>query len=113
MLLLLTLIKSVTVEGALGKIAVNSVLNPRQLLQVSKRATHTNANPNANAVADGIGGNSPKPPSPGPVSTKSHTVLGWIENIYTYVLALEQKRRQQPPPPRMGEEELAAEAIRR
>ncbi|KAF9302994.1 hypothetical protein BGZ74_004512 [Mortierella antarctica] len=93
---------NVTVEGALGKIAVNSVLNPRQLLQVSKRGTHDNS-----------GGNSPKPPSPGPVSTKSHTVLGWIENVYTYVLALEQKRRQQPPPPRMGEEEIAGEAIRR
>lgn len=89
-------------EGALGKIAVNSVLNPRQLLQVSKRGANDNS-----------GGNSPKPPSPGPVSTKSHTVLGWIENVYTYVLALEQKRRQQPPPPRMGEEEIAGEAIRR
>ncbi|KAG0085280.1 hypothetical protein BGZ93_000759 [Podila epicladia] len=93
---------NVTVEGALGKIAVNSVLNPRQLLQVSKRGANDNS-----------GGNSPKPPSPGPVSTKSHTVLGWIENVYTYVLALEQKRRQQPPPPRMGEEEIAGEAIRR
>ncbi|KAF8975815.1 hypothetical protein BGZ46_008813 [Entomortierella lignicola] len=93
---------NVTVEGALGKIAVNSVLNPRQLLQVSKRGS-------TNDVA--AGGNSPKPPSPGPVSTKSHTVLGWIENVYTYVLALEQMRRQQPPPPRMGEEELAREAI--
>ncbi|KAF9327249.1 hypothetical protein BGZ91_001551, partial [Linnemannia elongata] len=79
---------NVTVEGALGKIAVNSVLNPRQLLQVSKRGSYTE-------------------------STKSHTVLGWIENVYTYVLALEQKRRQQPPPPRMGEEEIAGEAIRR
>ncbi|KAG0265452.1 hypothetical protein BG011_004672 [Mortierella polycephala] len=94
---------NVTVEGALGKIAVNSVLNPRQLLQVSKRGSHNESS----------GGNSPKPPSPGPVSTKSHTVLGWIENVYTYVLALEQKRRQQPPPPRMGEEEIAGEAIRR
>ncbi|KAG0279694.1 hypothetical protein BGZ95_000484 [Linnemannia exigua] len=94
---------NVTVEGALGKIAVNSVLNPRQLLQVSKRGSHT----------ESPGSNSPKPPSPGPVSTKSHTVLGWIENVYTYVLALEQKRRQQPPPPRMGEEEIAGEAIRR
>ncbi|KAF9371911.1 hypothetical protein BGX21_004961, partial [Mortierella sp. AD011] len=93
---------NVTVEGALGKIAVNSVLNPRQLLQVSKRGS-TNDAP--------AGGNSPKPPSPGPVSTKSHTVLGWIENVYTYVLALEQMRRQQPPPPRIGEEELAREAI--
>ncbi|KAG0036333.1 hypothetical protein BGZ82_004359 [Podila clonocystis] len=93
---------NVTVEGALGKIAVNSVLNPRQLLQVSKRGANDNS-----------GGSSPKPPSPGPVSTKSHTVLGWIENVYTYVLALEQKRRQQPPPPRMGEEEIAGEAIRR
>ncbi|KAG0347878.1 hypothetical protein BG004_006674 [Podila humilis] len=93
---------NVTVEGALGKIAVNSVLNPRQLLQVSKRGANDNS-----------GGNSPKPPSPGPVSTKTHTVLGWIENVYTYVLALEQKRRQQPPPPRMGEEEIAGEAIRR
>lgn len=92
-----------TVEGALGKIAVNSVLNPRQLLQVSKRGSYTESS----------GPNSPKPPSPGPVSTKSHTVLGWIENVYTYVLALEQKRRQQPPPPRMGEEEIAGEAIRR
>ncbi|KAF9990122.1 hypothetical protein BGZ75_003449 [Mortierella antarctica] len=95
---------NVTVEGALGKIAVNSVLNPRQLLQVSKRGSNSNEN---------AGGSSPKPPSPGPVSTKSHTVLGWIENVYTYVLALEQKRRQQPPPPRMGEEEIAGEAIRR
>ncbi|KAF9417901.1 hypothetical protein BGZ94_009821 [Podila epigama] len=94
---------NVTVEGALGKIAVNSVLNPRQLLQVSKRGSHT----------DTSGGSSPKAPSPGPVSTKSHTVLSWIENVYTYVLALEQKRRQQPPPPRMGEEEIAGEAIRR
>lgn len=94
----------VTVEGALGKIAVNSVLNPRQLLQVSKRGANTD---------NSSGGNSPKPPSPGPVSTKSHTVLGWIENVYTYVLALEQKRRQQPPPPRLGEEEIAGEAIRR
>ncbi|KAG9066547.1 hypothetical protein KI688_012455 [Linnemannia hyalina] len=94
---------NVTVEGALGKIAVNSVLNPRQLLQVSKRGSY----------AESSGPNSPKPPSPGPVSTKSHTVLGWIENVYTYVLALEQKRRQQPPPPRMGEEEIAGEAIRR
>ncbi|KAF9097924.1 hypothetical protein BGX23_007630 [Mortierella sp. AD031] len=94
---------NVTVEGALGKIAVNSVLNPRQLLQVSKRGSYTESS----------GSNSPKPPSPGPVSTKSHTVLGWIENVYTYVLALEQKRRQQPPPPRMGEEEIAGEAIRR
>ncbi|KAG0288331.1 hypothetical protein BGZ98_004298, partial [Dissophora globulifera] len=92
---------NVTVEGALGKIAVNSVLNPRQLLQVSKRGS----------INDVSAGNSPKPPSPGPVSTKSHTVLGWIENVYTYVLALEQMRRQQPPPPRMGEEELAREAI--
>lgn len=95
---------NVTVEGALGKIAVNSVLNPRQLLQVSKRGASTD---------NASGGSSPKPPSPGPVSTKSHTVLGWIENVYTYVLALEQKRRQQPPPPRMGEEEIAGEAIRR
>ncbi|KAI7818802.1 topoisomerase II-associated protein PAT1-domain-containing protein [Gamsiella multidivaricata] len=94
---------NVTVEGALGKIAVNSVLNPRQLLQVSKRGS-TN---------DVSAGNSPKPPSPGSVSTKSHTVLGWIENVYTYVLALEQKRRQLPPPPRLGEEELAREAIQR
>ncbi|KAF9154609.1 hypothetical protein BG015_000444 [Linnemannia schmuckeri] len=94
---------NVTVEGALGKIAVNSVLNPRQLLQVSKRGSYTESS----------GPTSPKPPSPGPVSTKSHTVLGWIENVYTYVLALEQKRRQQPPPPRMGEEEIAGEAIRR
>lgn len=93
---------NVTVEGALGKIAVNSVLNPRQLLQVSKRGAN-----------EASGGNSPKTSSPGPVSTKSHTVLGWIENVYTYVLALEQKRRQQPPPPRMGEEEIAGEAIRR
>ncbi|KAG0197863.1 hypothetical protein BGX28_008639 [Mortierella sp. GBA30] len=95
---------NVTVEGALGKIAVNSVLNPRQLLQVSKRGSSSN---------ESAGGHSPKPPSPGPVSTKSHTVLGWIENVYTYVLALEQKRRQQPPPPRVGEEEIAGEAIRR
>ncbi|KAI1315365.1 hypothetical protein EDD11_000924 [Mortierella claussenii] len=92
---------NVTVEGALGKIAVNSVLNPRQLLQVSKRGS-------TNDISAGI---SPKPPSPGPVSTKSHTVLGWIENVYTYVLALEQMRRQQPPLPGMGEEELAREAI--
>ncbi|KAF9902220.1 hypothetical protein BX616_001999, partial [Lobosporangium transversale] len=92
---------NVTVEGALGKIAVNSVLNPRQLLQVSKRGS-TN---------DVLAGNLPKPPSPGPVSTKSHTVLGWIENVYTCVLALEQMRRQQPPPPRPGEEELAREVI--
>ncbi|KAG0042140.1 hypothetical protein BGZ83_000843 [Gryganskiella cystojenkinii] len=94
---------NVTVEGALGKIAVNSVLNPRQLLQVSKRGAN-----------EASGGSSPKiSSSPGPVGTKSHTVLGWIENVYTYVLALEQKRRQQPPPPRMGEEEAAGEAIRR
>ncbi|KAF9582412.1 hypothetical protein BGW38_000246 [Lunasporangiospora selenospora] len=95
---------NVTIEGALGKIAVNSVLNPRQLLQVSKRPSVTGEVP---------GGGSPKPPSPGPIGTKSHTVLGWIENIYTHVLALEQLRRQQPPPPRMGEEDLAAESIRR
>ncbi|KAF9290981.1 hypothetical protein BGZ68_005568 [Mortierella alpina] len=63
---------NVTVEGALGKIAVNSVLNPRQLLQVSKRGSNSN---------ESAGGHSPKPPSPGPVSTKSHTVLGWIENF--------------------------------
>ncbi|KAG0230674.1 hypothetical protein BGW42_000792 [Actinomortierella wolfii] len=95
---------NVTVQGALGKIALNSVLNPRQLLQVSRRPTNESSGSSA--------GSSPKPPSPGPISTKSHTVLSWIENIYTHVLALEQKRRQQPPPPRPGEEQLAAEAIR-
>ncbi|KAG0270011.1 hypothetical protein DFQ27_000975 [Actinomortierella ambigua] len=95
---------NVTVQGALGKIALNSVLNPRQLLQVSRRTTTESSGSSA--------GSSPKPPSPGPISTKSHTVLSWIENIYTVVLALEQKRRQQPPPPRPGEEQHAAEAIR-
>ncbi|KAF9366212.1 hypothetical protein BGX34_005138 [Mortierella sp. NVP85] len=94
---------NVTVEGALGKIAVNSVLNPRQLLQVSKRGS-------TNDVSDG---NSPKPSSPGPVSTKSHTVLRWIENVYTYVLSLEQMRRYPPRPPRMGEEESAREEVQR
>ncbi|KAF9949890.1 hypothetical protein BGZ65_006998, partial [Modicella reniformis] len=99
--LLLLHSSELTVEGALGKIAVNSVLNPRQLLQVSKRGS-TN---------DVSAGDSPKPSSPGPVSTKSHTVLRWIEGVYTYVLALEQKRRQLPQPPRMGEEELGREKI--
>ncbi|KAG0228335.1 hypothetical protein BGX31_006613 [Mortierella sp. GBA43] len=96
---------NVAVEGALGKIAVNSVLNPRQLLQVSSKRSSTN---------DVSAGNSPKPSSPpGPVTTKSHTVLRWIENVYTHVLALEQMRRYPPRPPRAGEEDSAKDDIQR
>ncbi|CAB4420250.1 unnamed protein product [Rhizophagus irregularis] len=87
-----------SLEGALGKIALNSVRNPRQLLQVSSKHndTHHHVGPS--------GGNQQqhqKIPSISSHGIIDHRkVLRSIENVYTAVLALEELRRNQPPLPR-------------
>ncbi|CAI2184272.1 2899_t:CDS:10, partial [Funneliformis geosporum] len=87
-----------SLEGALGKIALNSVRNPRQLLQVSSKHNdiHHHAGPSS-----GIHQPHQKVPSISSHGIVDHRkVLKSIENVYTAVLALEELRRNQPPLPR-------------
>jgi DNA topoisomerase 2-associated protein PAT1 len=89
---------SVSLEGALGKIALNSVRNPRQLLQVSSKHNdvHHHAGPSS-----GNHQQHQKIPSISSHGIIDHRkVLRSIENVYTAVLALEELRRNQPPLPR-------------
>lgn len=80
-----------SLEGALGKIALNSVRNPRQLLQVQPRATTPDTG-------------SPKPAASSIRSGEDRRrVLRSIENVYSAVLQLEQLRRVQPPAPSPGQ----------
>ncbi|GBB93839.1 hypothetical protein RclHR1_02240011 [Rhizophagus clarus] len=87
-----------SLEGALGKIALNSVRNPRQLLQVSSKHNETHHH-----TGPGSGNHQQHQKIP---SISSHgiidhrKVLRSIENVYTAVLALEELRRNQPPLPR-------------
>ncbi|CAG8539119.1 11531_t:CDS:10 [Diversispora eburnea] len=89
-----------SLEGALGKIALNSVRNPRQLLQVSSKNTdlHHHAGPNSNG---GFHHQHQKIPSISSHGVIDHRkVLRSIENVYSVVLSLEELRRNQPPLPR-------------
>jgi DNA topoisomerase 2-associated protein PAT1 len=87
-----------SLEGALGKIALNSVRNPRQLLQVSSK--HNDANHHA-GPSSGNHQQHQKIPSISSHGIVDHRkVLRSIENVYAAVLALEELRRNQPPLPR-------------
>ncbi|CAG8610096.1 3557_t:CDS:10 [Ambispora leptoticha] len=80
-----------SLEGALGKIALNSVRNPRQLLQVSTKHTDTHQN-----HASPSGGSHQKVPSISSHGVVDHRkVLRSIENIYWAVLRLEELKRNQ------------------
>ncbi|CAG8631299.1 2559_t:CDS:10 [Ambispora gerdemannii] len=82
-----------SLEGALGKIALNSVRNPRQLLQVSAKHTDT-----LQTHASPSGGTHHKVPSITLHGIVDHRkVLRSIENIYSAVLGLEELRRNQHP----------------
>jgi len=71
-----------SLEGALGKIALNSVRNPKQLLQVNK---------DKDASKKTLSNTS----QPQQTTRLSHyRTLASIENVYTYILKLEQKERQ-------------------
>jgi len=101
----------VSLEGALGKIALNSVRNPRQLLQVSSKNNdaHHHAGPSS-----GNNQQHQKVPSISSHGIVDHRkVLRSIENVYTAVLALEELRRNQPPLPRPYSADHEREAVER
>ncbi|CAG8520229.1 10080_t:CDS:2 [Acaulospora colombiana] len=84
-----------SLEGALGKIALNSVRNPRQILQVSSKNTdaHNHAGPSNNGSVH----QHHKTPSISSYGITDHRkVFRSIENIYTAVLTLEELKRSQP-----------------
>ncbi|CAJ0633558.1 14431_t:CDS:2 [Entrophospora sp. SA101] len=89
-----------SLEGALGKIALNSVRNPRQLLQVSTKPHDTH-----NATVSSPGQQQqhfhqkiPYITTHGVMDHKK--VLRSIENCFSAVLVLEELRRNHPLPPR-------------
>ncbi|KAG9293188.1 hypothetical protein G9A89_010525 [Geosiphon pyriformis] len=89
-----------SLEGALGKIALNSVRNPRQLLQVSGKP-HENNNHNSHHGSPTGASHRQKAPSISSHGVPDHRkTLRSIENVYTAVLGLEELRRNQPPLPR-------------
>lgn len=89
-----------SLEGALGKIALNSVRNPRQLLQVSSKSNDIHHVGPSNGSGS-IHSQHQKIPSISSHGVIDHRkILKSIENVYTAVLALEELRRNQPPLPR-------------
>ncbi|RIB22851.1 topoisomerase II-associated protein PAT1 [Gigaspora rosea] len=89
-----------SLEGALGKIALNSVRNPRQLLQVSSKSNDIHHVGPSNGSGS-IHSQHQKIPSISSHGVIDHRkILRSIENVYTAVLALEELRRNQPPLPR-------------
>ncbi|CAG8671568.1 4625_t:CDS:2, partial [Paraglomus occultum] len=80
-----------SLEGALGKITINSVRNPRQLLQVSSKHEPSH-HPGTSSASTHQ--RRPSLSLHGAVARKK--VLRAIENVYSAVLKLEELRRTQP-----------------
>ncbi|KAK9763836.1 DNA topoisomerase 2-associated protein pat1 [Basidiobolus ranarum] len=88
-----------SLEGALGKIALKSVKNPKQILQVSSKQNEE------------TGGSSPIPEAksaPNSLSDRKMT-LRVIENVYNKTLELEQLMRQKQKDPRIRQDQESLE----
>ncbi|KAI9140400.1 topoisomerase II-associated protein PAT1 [Paraphysoderma sedebokerense] len=87
-------------EGALGKIAINSVKNPKQILQVTASQTTSESaseTPKRSTSQASLGG---------PTRLAGQAVLKSIETVYNCVLELEQLKRQPPSDKAAAEEEI-------
>ncbi|EST04559.1 Topoisomerase II-associated protein PAT1 [Kalmanozyma brasiliensis GHG001] len=100
-------------EGALGRVSLNSAKNPRQMLQISADAAKANreknggdSTPDAGHARDAVrqalegaslGGNGNADLRRDPLT--KHEVLRILEKLYDLVLQLEQLRRNAPPAP--------------
>ncbi|OZJ04385.1 hypothetical protein BZG36_02406 [Bifiguratus adelaidae] len=117
----------VSLEGALGKITLHSVRNPRQVLQVSKASENGGKDKSKRDSTKGSPADSPLPDNaetkvskPAPQATSYGTIhqrrqlLRRVEDTYTEVLHLEQLRRLSPPAePRPEHEEQHQDAVKR
>ncbi|KAL1918663.1 uncharacterized protein VTP21DRAFT_2685 [Calcarisporiella thermophila] len=78
----------VSLEGALGRITLHSVRNPRQVLQMSPKISES---PQLKEATDAKQSSI----TSSLISNRKQT-LRWVENIYSHLLKAEQLRRQQP-----------------
>ncbi|KAI9342590.1 topoisomerase II-associated protein PAT1 [Obelidium mucronatum] len=81
---------TLAMEGALGKISLTSVKNPRKLIQINQAAKQEHAVPTFSRLT-------------------RRKILKSIETVYTCVLNIEQLKRKVPERGSEGEEEWAAE----
>ncbi|KAI8053469.1 topoisomerase II-associated protein PAT1 [Syncephalis plumigaleata] len=99
----------VSLEGALGKIAVTSVRNPKQSLQIETPAKSTDAKPSDSPTqsrASGIMN------SPALHKNDRRKVMQMVEAVYEQVLALEELVRQQAKlPQNASDDEESSEII--